>query len=234
MNADATCAATGSADFTVKIWDSCQGSELATLEHGHVVKSVDFSSDGKRLATGGQDKKLRVFDMTRLDAPPLLTVVGPDRIRKVAWARDDGVVYTGSDDGAVRAYSGRDGTLVAEARLEAGGGVADLEVSQDGSTLTVAAGSQVLFLDAETLSITHRHKLPYLVESASRHPGSGRRFVAGGTDVHVHVYDSETGAEVATNKGHHGTVHCTRFAPDGDTFASGADDAIIRIWKLEQ
>ena len=56
LNGDATLAATGSADFTVKVWDPVCGAELATLEHGHVVKSVSFSRDGRRLATGGGDR----------------------------------------------------------------------------------------------------------------------------------------------------------------------------------
>ena len=234
LNGDATRAATGSADFTVKVWDAIAGTVLATLEHGHVVRSVDFSFDGARLATGGQDKKLRVFDMARLDAPPAV-IECPERIRKVAWSRDDALVYTGSDDGAVRVYSvaAGGGALVAEAQLHAGGGVADLELSADGATLTVAAAREVLLLDAASLAVRVRHRLPYAVEAASLHPGAGKRFVAGGSDVHVHVHDADTGAELACHKGHHGTVHCVRFAPDGETYVSGADDAIIRIWKLD-
>ncbi len=237
LNADATRAATGSADFTVKVWDAIAGTVLATLEHGHVVRSVDFSSDGARLATGGQDKKLRVFDMAALDAPPAVVIECPERIRKVAWSRDDARVYTGSDDGAVRAYAvgggGGGGALVAEAHLHAGGGVADLELSPDGATLTVAAAREVLLLDAASLAVRARHRLPYTVEAASLHPGGGKRFVAGGSDVHVHVHDADSGAELACHKGHHGTVHCVRFAPDGETYASGASDAIIRIWRLD-
>ena len=232
LNKDATRAATGSADFSVKVWDAIGGGELISLEHGHVVKSVDFSNDGRRLATGCIDKKLRVYSMERLSAVPVTTIACPDRIRKVAWAKDDSCVYTGSEDGAVRAYDPASQTLLAEAQLGAGA-ISDLEVSQDGGTLTIAAGREVILLSSRTLQVQARHALPFTVEAASLHPINKKRFVAGGTDVHVHLYDVETGAELVTQKGHHGTVHAVRFAPDGESYVSGADDAIIRIWKYE-
>ena len=49
----------------------------------------------------------------------------------------------------------------------------------------------------------------------------------------MHLYDYQTGEEIDCNKGHHGPVHCVRFAPGGETYASGSEDGTIRIWKVE-
>jgi serine-threonine kinase receptor-associated protein len=226
-------AATGSADFTAKVWDALSGNVVATLEHGHVVKSVDLSADGRKLATGCHDKKLRVFDLERPDAQATILAHG-DKVRKVLWSHDERQIVTGSEDGVLRAWDARTGAAVSEQLLGvAGTAVTDLELSPDGSTLTAACGTCVFICSGGTLAVARKHVLDFSVEAASMHPQGRSRLAVGGTDVSVRVLDADTGAQLSSHKGHHGAVHCVRFAPDGETFSSGADDATVRIWKLD-
>ena len=120
------------------------------------------------------------------------------------------------------------------------------------SILTVAAGTTVSFFELLlrspnttttssssspilTSTLLKAHKLPIHFQEeggASLHP-SGRKFIAGGSDLWVRVFDFESGEELECNKGHHGPVRCLRYAPNGETYATGSEDGTIRLWKTD-
>lgn len=75
------------------------------------------------------------------------------------------------------------------------------------------------------------YTMPCTVESASLESQLGNKFVAGGEDMWIRLFDFHTGEEIACNKGHHGPVHCVRFSPGGESYASGSEDGTIRIWQ---
>jgi WD40 repeat protein len=52
--------ATASWDRTAKLWDAQTGKELGSFPHAGRVEAAEFSSDGKRLATAGGERALRL------------------------------------------------------------------------------------------------------------------------------------------------------------------------------
>ncbi|MQM06218.1 hypothetical protein Taro_039038 [Colocasia esculenta] len=82
-----------------------------------------------------------------------------------------------------------------------------------------------------SFGLVKSYDMPCTVESASLEPKLGNKFIAGGEDMWVHVFDFHSGEEIACNKGHHGPVHCVRFSPGGESYASGSEDGTIRIWQ---
>src|SRR5260370_42662386 len=53
---DGKTLASGSADWTIKLWDTTNGQERATLKgHANCVNSVAFSGEGKTLAADSVD-----------------------------------------------------------------------------------------------------------------------------------------------------------------------------------
>jgi serine-threonine kinase receptor-associated protein len=55
---------------TRKIWDTYTGHAIHSFPHNHIVRSVALSPTTSHLLTGGQEKKVRIFDLSRPDAEP--------------------------------------------------------------------------------------------------------------------------------------------------------------------
>ncbi|KAF4040314.1 WD domain G-beta repeat [Phytophthora infestans] len=249
LDNEAEFAATGSADFSVKIWDALTGDVVTTLEHKHVVKSVAFTSDGARLLTAGHEKLLRVFDVQGvkeqlqtykaegrtgivvLPPPPLAEMPTVQQIRKVV-VLSDRLAATGEVDGTVTIWDLHAYTQTRQLKVDAD--VMDMEASRDGQVLTVAAGKQVYFYDVKNdFALLNSFPMPISFAEeggASLHPTESK-FVAGGSDTWVRVFDFKTGELLETHKGHHGPVRCLRYSPSGDSFATGSEDGTIRIWQ---
>jgi len=228
LNSNATIALTASADYTAKLWDAITGSELCTFTHNRIVKSCDFSRSGLDIVTGGQDKILRIWDAAR--GTMKMQLEGhKDTVRQVLFMKNsDNIVLSGGADQVIRMWDLRSGQQVGNAFAKSS--VASLELSPDSRVLTSAAGKEVTFWDAATLVPIKMYTVNVELNSASLNPSS-TKFVAGGVDFYVHVYDYATGQETEVNKGHHGPVHCVRFAPDGETYCSGSEDGTVRLWQ---
>ncbi|XP_077294830.1 serine-threonine kinase receptor-associated protein wmd [Arctopsyche grandis] len=228
LDKPAARAATGAADFTAKLWDAVSGDIIHTFEHEHIVKSVNFSEADKYLVTASNEKLLRVFDLNRPENV-LQTFSGhTSGIRHVSFFRNDSALVSAGDDNTVRVWDRNSGMEVQ--KIEFPSVPNSLEVSRDGTIVTIAHGSKVCFLNSNSLEKIAEVTVPTNCYSASLHPDK-KVFVCGGEDLNVYKFDFATGEEIEFNKGHFGPVHCIRFSPDGELYASGSEDGTVRMWQ---
>ncbi|XP_066321446.1 uncharacterized protein [Miscanthus floridulus] len=231
LDTNALRAASEGCCISSKIWDALTGDVLHSFEHKHIVRACAFSEDTHMLLTGGFEKILRIYDLNRPDATPREIDKSPGSVRTVTWLHSDQTILSSCTDlGGVRLWDVRSGKIVQT--LETKSPVTSAEVSQDGWFITTTDGSSVKFWDANHFGLVKSYNMPCAVESASLEPKCGNKFVTGGEDMWVRVFDFFTGEELACNKGHHGPVHCVRFTPVGESYASGSEDGTIRIWQL--
>ena len=87
----------------VSIWDWRSGRRIADLKHGSFVYDVDFTPDGKRLATACQDNSIRLWDAERWDQVAVLRG-HRDYVHAVAFAPDGMQLASASGDHTIRIW----------------------------------------------------------------------------------------------------------------------------------
>jgi WD40 repeat protein len=136
-----------SVDAIVVLWSFAEGGKSTRLrQHDQPVDAAAFSPDGRWLATGSQDKTIRLYDL-EAEHPEETSValVGHEqRVGVVAFSRDSRVLVSGSGDGTLRVWTLRATDLEATARTSEvwrghDGLLSDLVIARDGRI--VASGS---------------------------------------------------------------------------------------------
>lgn len=230
LNDTATRAATASGDFTAKLWDAVSGECLHTMAHKHIVKSSLFSQDSKSLYTGGQEKKIRIFDLENYDSEAGVMEGHEHSIGYLSLTPDPNLLVSGAAEKNIRVWDIRTQQVVKTLATEED--VTCLTVSNDGTTLCASSGQTVTLWDSSSFEMVKSFALPRVVDCVAYHPDA-KKFVTGSdSELWVRAYDFESGDEIACNKGHHGPVRSVAFNPNGDNYASGSEDGTIRIWEF--
>jgi WD40 repeat protein len=233
LSADGRRLAFVTAEGAIRLWDVAADKDVAVLRAPpERLTWVGFSPDGRRLATGRD--RLRLWDAVtgalcweepaRTGTPAALYYFWSPDGRYVAGTTDGRLrvwdVATGTEilclvDETIRrpiAFS-PDGTHVAHAR-------------NDRSDLSVVVREMPTGRVARTL----RGHTSYLWSLA--YSPDGRR-IAGGTffdDNSLHLWDADTGVELAVGRGHTNSVTHLAFSPDGRHLASASLDQTVRLW----
>lgn len=220
-------------DWKLRHWDPYTGDRLELKEdHGSLVASVAWSSDGKFLATGSYDKNAIVY---RGQAPyeELHRLPHPFRIRCLAVSPESNLLAVGSRDrkeSGIRLWDLQNGqatgTLEGHTNF-----LMSLAFSPDGRILGSASIDHTVRLWDPTTrkllrTLPHQEQVFALAFSPD-----GRTLATGDRTGNVHFWDLGEGRLLASQQHHTSIVRSLAYSPDGRTLASGSQDRTVRLWN---
>ncbi|KAJ7089718.1 chromatin associated protein [Mycena belliarum] len=219
-----------------------------TFLHETVVCCVQFSSDGKWLATGC-NRTAQIFDVQTGHKACVLAdestgKTGDLYIRSVRFSPDGKYLATGAEDKRIRIWdiAKRSIRIVFDGHQQE---IYSLDFSLDGRLIVSGSGDRTVRIwDMEDRSSRILTVSPD-AEPSSAPPGNadagvtsvaispdGALVAAGCVDAVVRIWSVATGVLVEQLRGHQDSVYSVVFTRDGHGIVSGSLDNTLKYWDL--
>jgi len=197
------------------------------------VYSVAISPDGRTLASGSNDKTIKIWNLTT--GQEIHTLKGHSAgVYSVAISPDGRTLASGSNDKTIKIWNLTTGQEIHTLKGHSAG-VRSVAISPDGRTLASGSNDKTI----KIWNLTTGQEIHTLkghsagVRSVAISP-DGRTLASGSNDKTIKIWNLTTGQEIRTLNGHSAEVSSVAFSPDGRTLASGSrnDNDTIKIWNF--
>jgi WD40 repeat protein len=234
-----TLAAAGYFRPGVSLWDVAHRRLLRTIStgdsHADFVHTVQFSGDGKWLASAGGDAVRNVAVLWDPATGKQLRQweFGPEMAKHISFSAD-GRLLAVAAGGGVRLWRTDTGKAVAECRQAHRSLIWALAVSSRGAVIASASRDGTVRLwEAATGKQRGVFRHGGSVQAVTFSP-DGRLLATSATDDAVRLWDVATGREIYKLAGHgrHGGGPALCFRPDGKALVSWGDDLYLRVWDV--
>jgi WD40 repeat protein len=214
--------------FAVNLYGQEENNSLLLRKHSQPVKAVAFSTNGKILATGGEDKLICLWDIQTGEVSSVIQ--NSFGIKRLEFTKDGNLLAACGNDVKLMDIQGK--TL----RLWNGYTTDVWSFSYSPAAGKLVAGSyskSIKVWDYKTASLLFTlegHQKSALPVSFDP---SGKIIVSGSLDKSVRLWDASTGKQISKSDIHSENIFAIAFHPSGKYFASASADKTIRLWSVD-
>jgi WD40 repeat protein len=212
--------------------DTATGRVVRALEGHQGIRDAQFSRNGERLVTAGEDGSLRIWDATSGD-PQTTWISGDGPLIFAAFLSDDRTVVVLSETGTIYRYDSKKQQILDQ--RETGLRPVRLAAFDPGRGWLVLIGPEGVPSVWETYGGGLLAKLQGLggqvlcASINSRAP----HIVTGAADGTIVTWDLSRRARALNLSGHGQMVNVARFSPDAKWILTAGSDSKARIWNAE-
>lgn len=213
---------------------------LAILErkltaHEDWVHSVVVSTDGVWMASGADDKTVKIWDMATGECR--MTLSGHmENVASVAITPDGKQVLSASFDESVRVWDVASGKELA--CLEGHSDKIWSVIALQDNARALTAGLDGLLMLWDLATGAHLKIITSGADEADNIFGcavnrAGNQALSGHRDGQIRLWSLESDKCLMTLKGHSDLVYSVQFTADGRYAVSGSEDHTVKIWNLD-
>jgi WD40 repeat protein len=212
----------------LRLVDVTTGKPVLRLEKKSGLFSAAVSPDARTLATGGQDKVVRLWDVAT--GRMLREMEGHTNWVFAVRFSPDGKSLATCAAGTVRLWDLAGDRLIREIASPSQG----LAFSPDGKALATSSIDSIHLWDVATGQQLRGPKGRSSWVIGLAFSSDGKRLVSGSLDRTIALWDVATGERVHQFEGQHGAVICLAFSPDDNRLVSGGDnaDGTFLVWDV--
>ncbi|MBL9167284.1 MAG: hypothetical protein JNN07_06050 [Verrucomicrobiales bacterium] len=223
------------ASKSVVFWDAATGAPGLTLDSGVVMSGVAVANDGSRLAAGGLDGLLIVWELPSGRVLHRLMAPEKEQILDIDFS-PDGALLAAAGAVTNTVWSTETGRMVSQL-LGHEDNTMHINFSPDGQEIaTGSSDSSIRLWNAHngTIKRIFPRRAPNTPVTSVAFSRDGRFEAISTADGRVRTWDAEDGRFLHELDGHEEAVQVVVFGEDSRWLFSGSVDRTVRVWDMHR